>query len=699
VVALVGMLLGFGIVGVLYARTDVPDPEALPTNQIATVYYSDGKTTLARIGSQNRSDVPLTQVPVYVRDAVLAAENRSFYSDPGISPKGIARAAWNNVRGGDLQGGSTITQQYVKNAFTSGDRTFSRKFKELFVTVKLDRQYSKDQILEWYLNTIYFGRGAYGIQAAAGVYFGKTVDKLTAVEGAVLASSIRSPALYDPEAHPEAARDRWKFVLNGMVTMGKLTDTDVARAKYPKVRLKSAAGNLDAASKTWAGHVVDRVKDELGSAGFDEARLNAEGLRVVTTLNAQAQRSAVKAVDSTFSDQKQNPPFRQALVALEPRSGKVLAYYGGANGNGTDYAWQAWRQPGSSFKPIVLATALQHTLSAETPDDEKVSVYKTYDGSSPRTFPGLTKPVRNSDNAQCNPCTVLEAMKRSINTVFYQMAVDVGPNNVATIAHALGVPEKRQNGTPTLQQRGATGGGIGIGQYEVRPIDQATSFGTIAAGGELHPTHFVDKVLDRNGNIVYEHKDNAKRAIDPKVANDVTYAMKPVAEYSHDTLADGRESAAKTGTQQYPSEINENQDAWMVGFTPQVSAAVWVGKDNPAPLRTNSGKRVYGSGLPGITWRKFMDGFLAGRDEMRLTDDVQVNPQMKPTPTPTPTPSEPSRTPDKPTPRPTIAPSPSGTPTPTPTPTPTESVPPTSTPTTSPSPTKSGRPFPPLPTP
>ena len=169
------ILLGIATVGLIYVRTDVPDPNALPTNQIATIYYGDGRTVLAKVGSQNRSDIKLHQVPEQVRYAVLAAENRSFYSDPGISPTGITRAALNNVKGGDLQGGSTITQQYVKNAFTNGDRTFSRKFKELFVTVKLDKQYSKDQILEWYLNTIYFGRGAYGIQAAAQTYFGKSV--------------------------------------------------------------------------------------------------------------------------------------------------------------------------------------------------------------------------------------------------------------------------------------------------------------------------------------------------------------------------------------------------------------------------------------------------------------------------------------------------------------------------------------------
>ena len=505
------LVLGFAGVGIVYARTDVPDPDTIETNQVATIYYADGKTVLARVGSQNRSDVRLSAVPPHVKWAVLAAENRSFYTDPGISPKGITRAAWNNVRGGELQGGSTITQQYVKNVFTGGDRTFARKFKELFVTVKLDRQYSKDQILEWYLNTIYFGRGAYGVQAAAQVYFGKPLSRLTVAEGAVLASSIRSPALYDPQTHPEAAKDRWRFVVNGMVAMEKLAEPAAAGLKYPRVR-KKTNGSLDDVKKTWAGHVVEQVTEELGEADLD-SRLNSEGLRVVTTIDKKAQDAALAAVQETFADQPKD--LRQALVAVKPDTGGVLAYYGGRNGLAYDYA-RTWRQPGSSFKPHVFATALQQALDPETPDEDKVSVYRTYDGSSPRTFPGLAKPVRNSENAQCNPCSVLDAMRRSINTVFYEMAIDAGPENVAkTFRTMVGLPAARP-GTrqPTLQQDGETAAGIGIGQYEIRPVDQAAAFGVYAAGGTRHPTHFVTKVLDGTGKVVYEHADESRQVLD-----------------------------------------------------------------------------------------------------------------------------------------------------------------------------------------
>jgi membrane peptidoglycan carboxypeptidase len=672
---LLGTMAGFlvlflGLATALYIGVKVPLPNQLATSQISTITFSDG-LLMARVGAQNRTDVPLTKVPEHVRWAVIAAENRTFYTDPGISAKGVLRAAVNNVRGGELQGGSGITQQYVKNAYLTQEKTLTRKFKELAIAVKVDRQYAKDQILEWYLNTIYFGRGAYGIQAAAQTYFGKEVGKLTVAEGAVLAASIRSPALYDPQGHPEAAKSRWKFVIDGMVEMGKLDRTAADRTRYPAVRPRSSGGQPQLNGPI--GLIMQQVKDELARNGFDEAALNAKGLRVVTTIDRSAQAAAATAVRQVFTGQPRG--LRQSLVAVEPRSGKVLAYYGGPNGNGFDYA-QAWRPPGSSFKPLTLATALQQTVHP-TGDarPNPVSLYKTYDGTSPREFNGLK--VRNSGGAQCPNCTVLEAMKRSINTVFYDMAIQVGPRNVADLAHKMGVPVRQtNNGQPTLQKAGVTDGSIGIGRYEVRPIDQAVGFGVFAANGQLHQPYFVQKVLDGAGNVLYEHKDAPRQVLDPKVANDVTYALKPVASWSHDELAGARESASKTGTQQF-GETEDNSDAWMVGFTPQVSAAVWVGQDKPGPIRNNLNRPIYGAGLPGQTWQAFLDAWLAGKPAQPLADTVQVNAQLRPAATAVPTrpprTTQPPRT--TPPPRRTTTPAPTTTPPPRPTPTPTPTTP------------------------
>jgi membrane peptidoglycan carboxypeptidase len=665
------LVLLVGLAAALYVGVKVPLPNQLATSQISTITFADG-ALMARVGAQNRTDVPLAKVPEHVRWAVIAAENRTFYTDPGISARGILRATLNNLHGGELQGGSGITQQYVKNAYLTQEKTLSRKFKELAIAVKVDRQHSKDQILEWYLNTIYFGRGAYGIQAAAQTYFGKDVGKLSVAEGAVLAASIRSPALYDPQGHPEAAKSRWKFVVDGMVEMGKLAQAAVDRTRYPAVRPRSSGGQPQLNGPI--GLIMQQVKDELARNGFDEAALNAKGLRVVTTIDRSAQAAAATAVRQVFTGQPGG--LRQALVAVEPATGKVLAYWGGARGNGFDYA-QAWRPPGSSFKPLTLATALQQTVHpAGDARPGPVSVYKTYDGSSPRQFPG-SPPIRNSGGAQCPKCTVLEAMKRSINTVFYDMAIQVGPRNVADLAHKMGVPLRQtNNGRPTLQKGGVTDGSIGIGRYEVRTVDQAVAFGVFAANGQLHPPYFVQKVLDGAGNVLYEHKAAPRQVLDPRVANDVTYALKPVASWSHDGLAGDRESASKTGTQQF-GETEDNSDAWMVGFTQQVSAAVWVGQDRPGPIRTAAGRPIYGAGLPGQTWQAFLDAWLAGKPALQLTDKVQVEPQLRPVvtpvasqPAPTTQPPRTTKAPPTSTPAPTTTPpTPTGTPTPTQTPT------------------------------
>jgi membrane peptidoglycan carboxypeptidase len=671
---LVFVLLPVIVAGVLYATISVPLPGQIKANQVSVLTYSNG-TELVRIGAQNRTDVPLSRVPKPVQDAVLAAEDRGYWSEPGVSARGIARALYNNIRGRDVQGGSTITQQYVKNAYLTQERTYTRKTKEAIIAIKLNREFSKQQILEWYLNTIYYGRGAYGIEAAAETYFKRPVQKLTVAQGAVLAASIRSPARYDPQEHPENARARWRFVVDGMAKQGWLTLGEAAELTYPKVAPRTTNTLNRQAGPN--GYAVEQVKDELANLGFDEALLNRKGLRVQTTIDRQAQAAAVTAVKQTFAGQPAQ--LRQALVAVDPGSGAVRAYYGGASGIGFDYA-QAWRPPGSSFKPYVLAAALAQSKKS----DSRLSVYSTFDGSSPRNFQG--QQVHNSEGAQCPRCSLLEAMKRSINTVFYDLAIQVGPQRVAATAQQLGIAATH-NGEPTLQQNGVTAGGIGIGQYELRPIDQAVGFATLAAGGVRHGAYFVQRVTDAAGNVLYERPGSGQRVLDAAVANDVTYSMEPVAGYSGDALAGGRRSAAKTGTQQF-GETDYNSDVWMAGFTPQVSAAVWVGSDKPGPLKDAAGKPLYGRGLPGRTWKAFMDAYLDGKELAPLPDGVQVKPAPPPPPRTTtpPPPTTPSRT----------TPPPGTTPPTTPPSTPPSTPPPTTTPTkppptsTTPPPTRGG---------
>ncbi|MGY1615897.1 transglycosylase domain-containing protein [Geodermatophilus sp. SYSU D00691] len=619
---LLGLFVLLGVfVGVVYASTDVPDPNSVQNAQTTVIYYGDGQTEMARLGDENRTNVRLEQVSEAARNAVLAAENRSFYSDPGISFTGIVRAAWNNLTGGSTQGGSTITQQYVKNAFLTQEQTFSRKFQELFLAIKLDNNYSKNEILENYLNTIYFGRGAYGIEAAANTYFGVPAAQLTAQQGAVLAVLIRSPSRLDPENDPQGAQERWANVLDAMVEEGWLSEAERSASAYPPV-LPRATATLGIPTGP-EGLIVSQVIAELEARGYPEDQIRAGGLRITTTIDPRMQSAALTAVQEVMEGEPDN--LRQALVSVDPRSGAVRAYYGGPIGAGEgaiDYA-QARRQPGSSMKPYVLAAALERGIG----------VNARRDGSSPQTFPDREAPVRNSGGASCGACTLKEAITRSLNTTFYGLAYEVGPDTVRELAlRATGMPETwPDNGglldgkrTLSAPETGNTGSSIGIGEYEMRPIDQAVGFATLANGGVRHAPFFVARVTDNEGALLMENTGDAgDQAVPADVANDVTFAIEGVADYSDRPLAGGRPVASKTGTQGLDAE--NNSDAWMVGYTPSLSTAVWMGSDSLQPIVDARGRIIYGAGLPGEIWQEFMNTALEGSPEEPLPREALID--------------------------------------------------------------------------
>ncbi len=425
------VFLVIAVVG-LYTLADVPRPEDLPQPQAAIVEYADG-TQLAKIGTENRTIVPLSQVPDSMKWALLSTEDRNFYSEPGFSITGSLRAALSDLTGGDTQGGSGITQQYVKNAYLSSQQTISRKIKELAISVKLAREYSKDDILSFYLNTVYFGRGAYGIEAAAQTWFGVDSSKFTVAQSALLAGVLKSPSGYDPANHPVAAQARWKLVLDNMVTTGHLSGEDEAALTYPATLPVTNGNGLGASGPE--GLIVNQVTAELEADGISESEINTKGLKIQTTIVPAAQKAAESAIATAYA----NPTAKQAniekaLVAVDPSSGAVLAYYGGSDGSGFDYA-QAFRQPGSSFKPYVLATALQQNLAGVKP---AYTIQSVFDGSSPQTIDGF--PVSNDPtDPKTGSYTLASAMTLSLNTVFYKLASDVGPTNVATLAHAMGI--------------------------------------------------------------------------------------------------------------------------------------------------------------------------------------------------------------------------------------------------------------------
>jgi membrane peptidoglycan carboxypeptidase len=666
-----------------YTLSDVPQPNKLPLPQVATIEYSDG-SVMGRIGSVNRTIVNISQVPEQVRWDVLAAEDRNFYNEPGVSITGTLRAAMNDLTGGDTQGGSGITQQYVKNAYLSNSRTLSRKLKELAIAVKLSREYSKDTILGYYLNTVYFGRGAYGIQAASQAYFGKDVSKLNVSQGAVLAALLRAPSYYDPAVNPGEAKDRWKYVLSGMVATKHLTQAQVEAMKYPHVIApkKSDGLTIDGPQAL----IVQRVIAELEANGVSEDEIYARGLTIRTTINRRAQAAAESAVNQTFKNlTKQQRNMKNALVAVAPKDGAVLAYYGGPYGRNYagqkdyfDYAGLGSAAPGSSFKPYTLATALTQTLQKKSNGDP-VTISSYVDGSLCVHIEGTRICNDPSDRPYSSPhIKVSQAMKYSLNTTFDQMAQKVGPDNVAATAHAAGVSETI-NGKPSLQDGdGQTTFGIGIGDYAVHPIDQAVGFATFANGGKMNHSYFVQEAKASDGEVVYRHHSHEKQAIDPKVANDVTLTMEPIAGWSGVPLAGGRPSAAKTGTEgiQFGKYKDDNSDAWMVGFTPQVSAAVWVGSGNStSPIVNSYGAPEYGRDLPGQAWKLFMDTWLSNKPVKDLPTKQLIGAPAPKTSSAPPSSSAPSSTAPSSTAPSSTSSSPTPTPTTsTPTPTPTTST-------------------------
>lgn len=594
-----------------YFIVDIPKPGNIRTNQVSTILASDGSEIAKIVPPEgNRVDVNINQVPVHVRQAVIAAEDRNFYSNPGFDFTGFARAVENNLFGsGGLQGGSTITQQYVKNALVgSAQHGFAgllRKAKELVIATKMSGEWSKDEVLQAYLNIIYFGRGAYGISAASKAYFDKPVDQLTVSEGALLAALIRRPSSLDPAVDPKGAEARWNWVLDGMVETKALSPSDRAAQQFPQTVPPDQARAQN--QTTGPNGLIERqvTKELMELFNIDEQTLNTQGLQVTTTIDPKAQQAAEKAVSKYLDGQ--DPDMRSAVVSIDPHTGAIRAYYGGSDANGFDFA-QAGLQTGSSFKVFALVAALQQGIGLGYQVD-----------SSPLTVDGIK--ITNVDGENCGTCNIAEALKMSLNTAYYRLMLKLknGPAAVADAAHEAGIAKSFPGVPHTLSEDGKGGppnNGIVLGQYQTRPVDMASAYATLAASGVYHPPHLVQKVVNAEGQVLFDAGTSDKGAdqrIDKAVADNTTAAMQPIASYSRGhALSGGRASAAKTGTVQL-GDTQANKDAWMVGYTPSLSTAVWVGtvEDN-VPLVTASGAEVYGSGLPSDIWKSTMDGALKG---------------------------------------------------------------------------------------
>ncbi|TCO64735.1 membrane peptidoglycan carboxypeptidase [Actinocrispum wychmicini] len=623
---LIGPIIAFFI---MYQMVDVPNPAALAEklSKTVAVQWADGSpfTTFAPGG--RRTLVSYDQIPPDVLHAVYAAEDATFETNSGFDISGILRAVWKNITG-NTGGGSTITQQYVKKATEDESPTLTRKATEVVKAYKMSNTMSKQDIITAYLNTIYFGRGANGIAEAAKAYFNKDLKDVTKVEAAVLAGVIQSPNRELKDAsYPET---RWNYVMDKMVDNKWATPEERRAAKFPTpIPIDSAQGSNTKLTPDQR-LVWEAALRELDNAGITRDQIQRSGYTIKLTVDPAAQKMAGDAIDSVMNSQPEY--LRQALVAVDPNTGRAIAYYGyNKENNGLDYASQSWQNPGSSFKPFDLV-ALLH---------QGKGLGEIYDGSTPRMF-GSTK-MSNSDGETCKvatQCTVAEAMKLSINTVFADIAFNtVGTGAVAKAAIEAGIPTNVPYNKKNVPLESSPDGGskpnlniaIGGDMYRARVVDMAGAYATFADGGIKRTPHLVAQVTDPSDNNKVVYDGDAEAAAKPAfnandpgnnamIARNVTESLLPIPASSKVPCADNRLCAGKTGTHGCPevqgkSTRADNCAGWMVGYTPQISTAVWVGTDNNSPVKDKNGKAVYGSKLAGPIWQAFMNAYLKGKDK------------------------------------------------------------------------------------
>ncbi|WP_405186224.1 penicillin-binding protein [Streptomyces anulatus] len=605
------LLLGAGIFAA-YRLIDIPAANAAATAQSNVYLYRDG-SVIARDGDVNREKVKLAQVPPTVRQAVLAAEDRDFYSDDrAVDVKAMVRAGWNTVTGKGKQGGSTITQQYVKNYYLGQERTVLRKAKEAIIAVKLNREETKDQIFEGYLNTSYFGRNAYGIQAAAQAYYGKNVEELTTAEGAYLASLLNAPSAYDVVAHPDnepAAQRRWNYVLDGMVKEDWLDAAERATTEFPTPGETKPSTGLSGQR----GYIVQAVEDHLDRHGIlDEKTLATGGYRITTTLDKTKQDAFVKAVDAnvmsrTSADRKADRNVRVGGASIVPATGKVVALYGGIDYT-KQYVSNATRrdyQVGSIFKPFVLTSAVVN--ESTTQDGERITPNTVYDGANKRMVVGPQGPTdyapANEDDVDHGDITVRIATDESVNSVYAQMAQDVGPGKVRDTAVALGIP----NDTPDLTAAPS----IALGTANASVLDMTEAYATLADHGR-HGRHVLVEKVTKDGAEIELPERTTAQAVSREAADTTTAVLRSVVEGGTGTaaLAVGRPAVGKTGT------AEEDRAAWFAGYTPDLATVVAVMGQNPdtgaqTPLYGALGlPRVNGGGAPAETWAAYTEAAL-----------------------------------------------------------------------------------------
>nr|WP_216629628.1 transglycosylase domain-containing protein [Brevibacterium renqingii] len=626
-----------------YASTDIPEPNLEATGQTSTIFYSDGKTPIGQYKVEDRKSVDIDEISEPMQKAAIAAEDTSFYENRGISIKGLSRAVVGVATNKYAGGGSTITQQYVKNFYLTNEHSFDRKIKEMFISLKIDQQQSKDQILANYLNTIYLGRRSYGIEVAAQNYFDKPAKDLDVSESALLAAMIQRPGAADPSENPEAYEDRFNYVVKSMTDEGFITEEQAAKVEMPKVQKANKESSLSGQK----GYMWDFVRREaLKKLDIDEAQLDRGGYNIVTTFDKDRMKAAEKAIKSLPPNQ---PDGMQAgLVSIDPDNGGIEAFYGGKNylDQAFNASTQSHVQSGSTFKPFALVAGLENG----------VRLTDTYPGSSPTTLnnDGTPWTVNNFGSTSYGPVSLLKATQSSINTAYAALNVQVGPDKTVDVAQRAGLSG---NCTDEEMESGSTGGcSIGLtpnpsnvlGTASVKPIDMATAYATFASNGVRHETHSIKKITQgTDDEEVFKAESKGKRVFDKAVAAETSFALQQVVNGGSGSYAQnlGRPAAGKTGT------TNENKAAWFSGYTPNLATSVVLYREvdgKEVSIGAYGGRgQVTGGSFPVQVWTDYMQQALEGEkvEQFPARGELPDKPKPKntnPAPAPKPQPEAPS---------------------------------------------------------
>jgi len=573
--------LGFGYIFAAYQSLPAVGNNMRPAVS-SQVFDSHGRLITTLHSDQNRLPIDINKVPQNLQNAFIAAEDNRFYEHIGIDPIGIFRAIFANLTNrGIAQGGSTITQQLAKNAFLSQEQTLKRKIQEAMLALEIEHKYSKKEILEMYMNQIYFGQGAYGIQTAAKTYFNKDVNELTLTQCAMLAGLPKSPNYYSPFNNLNEAKKRKNVVLDQMVKYGYVSAAEAEDAKNQDLGLSKSHQSKEADEYA---SFIDYVSQQVAKKYGDDA-LYKEGLKIHTTMDVDKQHAAVRAMrnlPNNYTDENGLTQPQAAIVSIDPKTGHILAMVGGRGQDSFNRASMAVRQPGSAFKPFVYLTALQHDMTPDTTmNDQPV----TYGSWSPK----------NTGGSYSGTMTLSDALAHSVNTIAVQLADQVGTKNIIANAKKMGITTldaKDDNLAMAL-------GGLTKG---VTPLEMASAYGTFANKGvHVKPTAIV-KILDRNGNVLedastLEKEETKTRVMSEREAYEMTTMLEGVIDHGTGTAAAiGRPAAGKTGT------TDDNKDAWFVGYTPDIVTAVWIGDDTGS----HSLGEIYGGTIPAEIWKDYM---------------------------------------------------------------------------------------------